>query len=286
MKTYKQLMEVMSMTDMNKITGGDEAQRKLAQERQRKREAKAKGFDPNKSVMADGSKPSEESKVKEPVKPTKASAAADPLAKASSITKPNAITKREAQSDPLAKAANKKPDLRKSQLGKWSQGTKTSPSNLAKKAEDSIRKEPAVKKVDVKVDPSDESKTGKKPGTTRPIKKDNSLLKNLPKKSTPTKSPKPGKDDSLAREKFAFMKDKEDYRRSRDAKKDAANEAAAKKKARDAKIKGIKDTGKKALNLAKGLASKVKNSADGPGVGVAGETDHSGLQGRNKGVGN
>ena len=42
MKTYKQLQEVMSMTDMNKIKGGTEEQRRIAQERQRKREEKNK----------------------------------------------------------------------------------------------------------------------------------------------------------------------------------------------------------------------------------------------------
>ena len=58
MKTYKQLMEVMSMKDMNKITGGTEAQRKIAQDRQRAREAKHKGFDSSKSPLADGGKKS------------------------------------------------------------------------------------------------------------------------------------------------------------------------------------------------------------------------------------
>ena len=62
MKTYKQLMEVMSISDMNKIKGGTDHQRKVAQDRQKRREAKNKGFDPKKSVMADGSKPSEEKK--------------------------------------------------------------------------------------------------------------------------------------------------------------------------------------------------------------------------------
>ena len=38
MKTYKQLQEVMSMSDMNKIKGGTEEQRRIAQERQRRRD--------------------------------------------------------------------------------------------------------------------------------------------------------------------------------------------------------------------------------------------------------
>ena len=40
MKDYKELMEVMSMSDMNKVKGGTEQQRKIAQERQRRREEK------------------------------------------------------------------------------------------------------------------------------------------------------------------------------------------------------------------------------------------------------
>ena len=111
------------MTDMNKIPGGTEEQRKIAQERQKRREAKEKGFDSNKSVMADGSKPSE--------KATNTSSA---------ITKTNvpapkggALVKSEPKSLPsdkggaLAKTEPKplvKKDKRKSEMGKWSQGIK------------------------------------------------------------------------------------------------------------------------------------------------------------------
>ena len=41
MRTYTDLMEVMAMADMNKIKGGTEEQRRIAQERQRRREAKS-----------------------------------------------------------------------------------------------------------------------------------------------------------------------------------------------------------------------------------------------------
>ncbi len=41
MRTYNDLMEVMAMADMNKIKGGTEEQRRIAQERQRRREAKS-----------------------------------------------------------------------------------------------------------------------------------------------------------------------------------------------------------------------------------------------------
>ena len=103
------------MTDMNKIPGGTEEQRKIAQERQKRREAKEKGFDSNKSVMADGSKPSE--------KATNTSSA---------ITKTNvpapkggALVKSEPKSLPSDKGgALAKKDKRKSEMGKWSQGIK------------------------------------------------------------------------------------------------------------------------------------------------------------------
>ena len=162
MKTYKQLMEVMSISDMNKIKGGTDHQRKIAQDRQKRREAKNKGFDPNKSVMADGSKPSEEKKTSTP--PSSAIVKADkPVAKGGAIQKaaPAEVTKR-------------KPDLRKSQLGKWSEGAKKSPGALAKKAASAVTKTDPVKKVDVKVD--EPKKTTPAPGNKRTPVPDRSYL--------------------------------------------------------------------------------------------------------------
>lgn len=184
-------MEVMSIKDMNQITGGTDAQRKIAQDRQRKREAKDKGFDPNKSVLADGSKPAEEKKdaiqkvadergVKAPTPPTKASAAADPLKKMADergVKAPTPPTRESAAKDPLKQAAKKraeekaaankggalvkqdrKPAIRKSQIGKWAEGSKKSPGALAKRAADKITK-PEIQKVKVKdVTPKPEKK--------------------------------------------------------------------------------------------------------------------------------
>ena len=143
MKTYKQLMEVMSISDMNKIKGGTDAQRKIAQDRQKRREAKDKGFDPKKSVMADGSKPSEEQKT---------------APKDGALVKTTGLAKQD-----------RKPDLRKSQLGKWSEGAKKSPGALAKKAASAVTKTDPVEKVDVKVHKRDGSQgqQGTKPGTSR-----------------------------------------------------------------------------------------------------------------------
>lgn len=175
MKTYKQLMEVMSISDMNKITGGTAAQRKIAQDRQRAREAKDKGFDPKKSVMADGSRPSDEQKSSTTVK-------AEPTSK-----KGGEIVKAEP-------AAIKKPDLRKSQIGKWSQGVKNSPGKLAKKsgaivkAQETKPASPEIQKADVKVLKKDgmQGQQATRPATTKtePTQED-------PKKSKEKKSKKP-----------------------------------------------------------------------------------------------
>ena len=143
MKTYKQLMEVMSMSDMNKITGGTEAQRKIAQDRQRRREAKSKGFDPNKDVLAD------KSSVKKPAPATKASAEKDPLKQAHD--KAMAKTSGQKALPPSGSIEKtRKPDLRKSQIGKWAEGSKKAPGALAKKAATGLRKQEPIKQVDVK----------------------------------------------------------------------------------------------------------------------------------------
>lgn len=161
MKTYKQLMEVMSIDDMNKIKGGTDHQRKIAQDRQKRREAREKGFDPNKSVMADGSKPSEEKK-------------AAPAPSSSAIVKAD---KPVAKGGAIEKAAPRKPDLRKSQLGKWSEGAKKSPGALAKKAASAVTKTDPVKKVDVKVDePKKKPTPTPAPGNKRTPVPDRSYL--------------------------------------------------------------------------------------------------------------
>ena len=166
MKTYKQIQEVMSMSDMNKVAGGTDHQRKVAQDRQRKREAKAKGFDPKKPVL-DGEDSLKKSapEVKSPTVPTKASPNSGQLKKSSS----SAIVK----SEPSTPAV-RKPDLRKSQIGKWSQGIKSNPSAITK-AQETKPANPEVEKVKVKVDEPKspggmENPQGVRPGTTKPTK--------------------------------------------------------------------------------------------------------------------
>ena len=133
MKSYEEMMEAMSLKDMKDL-GGTAAQKKIAQDRQKAREAKNRGFDPKKEVLKD---------------------------------KPSSMVKSE------PKAITKKPDLRKSQLGKWSQGVKNSPGKLAKKSSAIVKAKetkpaaPEVEKVKVKDDGS-EGQRGNRPGSTKP----------------------------------------------------------------------------------------------------------------------
>ena len=106
------------MTDMNKIKGGTQDQRRIAQERQRAREKKNAQSDPLSKAAPD---------VKVPQAPTKASAKSDPLAKTSGLAK----TTQKAL--PPSKGGSMVPS-KKSQMGKWSQGIKQSPGKLAKKS--------------------------------------------------------------------------------------------------------------------------------------------------------
>lgn len=94
MRNYNDFMESLSMKDMKDL-GGTAAQKKIAQDRQRRREAKNKGM----------ANPNEE--------PTATAAAAD-------------AAKKE-KGGPIVK----KPDLRKSQIGKWSEGIKKAPKSSA-----------------------------------------------------------------------------------------------------------------------------------------------------------
>ena len=108
------------MDDMNKIPGGTPEQRKIAQERQRKREAKNSGTSTT---------------VKTTPKPNTSSSA---ITKTNvPVTKGGAITKSPQKSLPSDKGGAIIKS-RKSQMGKWSQGIKSNPQS--------------VKKVDVKVD--------------------------------------------------------------------------------------------------------------------------------------
>jgi len=132
MKTYQELMEVMSMKDMNQITGGTDAQRKIAQDRQRRREAKAKGFDPNKEVLKD--------KPKDPTPPP-----APATTPTNNTPKPNNTSTAIVKAPAPKQEPERKPDFRKSQIGKWSQGIKNSPDKLAKKGGELVKVEPKNK---------------------------------------------------------------------------------------------------------------------------------------------
>ena len=68
----------------------------------------------------------------------------------------------------------RKPDVRKSQLGKWSQGVKSNPSSITKSKPSSLTKAKSpVEKVKVKVDPPQQ----KKPSPTQRTNKTYSSLK-------------------------------------------------------------------------------------------------------------
>ncbi|QBP06161.1 hypothetical protein [Synechococcus phage S-B68] len=158
MKTYEEMLnEVMSMTDLKKIPGGTAAQRKVAQDRQKAREAKNRGFDAAK-------------------KPEPAPEKGGALVKA----EPKAIEKK-----PAGELA-RKPDLRKSQIGKWSQGIKANPTStkkggaLAKSDSGKLDKpDTSIKSVDVK-DVTEPKEDGTK-APTKKLKKDNTLLRGLRK---------------------------------------------------------------------------------------------------------
>ena len=161
MKTYNELMEVMSMKDMKQITGGTEAQRKIAQDRQKKREAKDRGFDPKKPVLADKKK--EEDEAPEGLDDLLKDIRSEPKAEPKAEKKPEA--------EKGGALVKRKPDLRKSQIGKWSQGIKNSPGKLAKRPEQKPAPQ-GVEEVKVKVDEPRrrddmEGQAGGRPGTTR-----------------------------------------------------------------------------------------------------------------------
>ena len=225
MKTYKQLMEVMSMKDMNKIAGGTEAQRKIAQDRQRAREAKDKGFDSSKDVLADGG-----TKKPAATKPSSSALAKTTPKSLPPADKGGAIEKRQPES------AERKPEIRKSQLGKWSQGAKTSPSNLAKRKSSAVTKPDSVDKVKV-TDSGSEGQRGNRPGT--------SSTPNTTTNNTTTIN----------------------------------NNAPVKPKKKPNFGKALKNLAGKGINAVK----SIKQDAD---IGTDAESEHSGLQGRNKGVGN
>ena len=224
MKSFEEFSEALSMDDLKKIPGGTDAQRKIAQDRQKAREAKNRGFGSNAPTK------------KEP--PKKKEAPGGALAK----SEPSAI---------------KKPDLRKSQIGKWSQGIKNSPDKLAKKAGGALAKKAGsalakkagaivkrddIEHVDVKDEgptTKDEKQAGKRPGSSR---------------------------DKIARSKFINN---------------------MKKKARKTAVAGAKGAAKGAASLAKTIAKKGyegMQQVSGREGSVTSSGDLQGLSGRNKGL--
>ena len=167
MKTYEMMMmEVMTMTDMNKIKGGTLDQRKIAQERQRSREKKNALSDPLAKSAPD---------VKAPPTPTKDSAKSDPLAKAAGLSNPSGLAKTTQKALPPAKGGSIDPSSdkgsaivpsKKSQMGKWSQGIKQSPGKLAKKSPSNITPPSKVNKVRV-TDDGSQGMRGNRPGSSK-----------------------------------------------------------------------------------------------------------------------
>lgn len=155
----------------------------------------------------------------------------------------------------MAKTGKSKPDIRKSQIGKWSQGIKSNPTSEKKKSSaitkapeekkkpSAIVKRDDIKHVDVKdlgAKTPDEKQAGKEPGTSR----------------------KP--DPTADKQRKEILKDKE------------VEVPKAAKKA----VAGVKKGVGVIANIAKKLAQKSK----GDRRGTATSGDLGGLSGRNKGL--
>ena len=236
MKSYEEMMEAMSLKDMKDL-GGTDAQKKIAQDRQKAREAKNRGFDSSKEVLKD---------------------------------KPSSMVKAE------PKSITKKPDLRKSQLGKWSQGVKNSPGKLAKKtgaivkAPESKPAAPEVDKVKVKTDGS-EGQQGNRPGSTKELGK--GVVNNMKNKVKDTRS---------SAQKYNDLSRAERAQQVRDKNKAAKN---AKTAEWDAKAPGSRAAS--VANKARKAVGKVAKGALGAKTGETGVSrsgDLEGLSGRDKGL--
>ncbi len=252
MKTYRELQEVMSMTDMNKVKGGTDHQRKIAQDRQRAREAKNKGFDPKKPVLND--KPNSTPEPKKDV--------------SSAITKTNvpvnkggSLAKVEPKALPSSDTQKRKPDLRKSQLGKWSQGIQSNPSAITK----SSSKGGSL------------TTTEKEPEAPKPEKKPvETVHRYVPRSQKPDKEVGKGVVDNIKKKKPGF----------RDGLASELSPPSRNKMGKNLG-KAIKSVPGKATRLAKkGLNLAKKGVAMGkPGeIGSAASGDLEGLYGRNKGL--
>ena len=214
MKTYEMMMmEVMTMTDMNKIKGGTLDQRKIAQERQRSREKKNALSDPLAKSAPD---------VKAPPTPTKDSAKSDPLAKAAGLSNPSGLAKTTQKALPPAKGGSIDPSSdkgsaivpsKKSQMGKWSQGIKQSPGKLAKKSPTPSNITPPSKVNKVRVtDDGSQGMRGNRPGSSKSSSSP-APVKPQQKKKKPFKMPKmpniPNIPNPLNRKSFSTKTDRD-----------------------------------------------------------------------------
>ena len=323
MKTYSQMLEALSAKDLKMIKGGTDAQRKIAMDRQKAREAKNRGFDPKKPVLADKKK--EEDEVPAGLDDLLGDIRSEPKKAEPTPEKGGAIVKR-------------KPDLRKSQIGKWSQGIQSNPTaDKPKKKKQSTAERMAAaaerlekeKKVDdgtdgglddllkdIKSDPKPTPKKEKggqivpapkgtmaKP-TPAPAKKPSAAPTTAPTEpKKPVAKPVSNKERRAQERHDAAMEDRAE-RKARQAKKDEDNLKAAQKRAAMKRrrammapvrgagnlakgaVKGATRTGRSALNKAINMTRDgYRRSQSDRGVDTAWASDLAGVPtGRNKGL--
>lgn len=161
MKSYKDIMEVMSMKDMKDL-GGTDAQKKIAQDRQKAREAKNRGFDAKTAAAQQDPLAKAAPGVKAPTAPTKASAATDPLK--SAANKGGALALRSSPSSPADKGASivrtKRGGTGKEAVGaprKSGPGVPQGGGKIVKSSPGSLTNRPNL----------DDRQAGQRPGTTR-----------------------------------------------------------------------------------------------------------------------
>lgn len=266
MKSYEEMMEAMSLKDMKDL-GGTAAQKKIAQDRQKAREAKNRGFDPKKEVLKD---------------------------------KPGALVK-----DKPGALVKRKPDLRKSQLGKWSQGVKSNPTSIKKPTPDTKSDKEPEGLDDLLKGIRDEPKTETKPQQKPKKPVGQGLESRLKSKAAERRAAekhqwaKEDRADKKARqaakdakqvEREKAKQELEDKKATRSGRAELAREKN--KAAKNAKTAewDAKRPGSRALsvaNKARKAVGKVAKGALGAKTGETGVSrsgDLEGLSGRNKGL--
>ena len=232
MRNYNDFMEALSMKDMKDL-GGTDAQKKIAQDRQRRREAKNRGM----------GNPNEE--------PTSTAAAAD------------------AEKKEKAGAIVKKPDLRKSQIGKWSEGIKKAPKSSAlAKVEKTREENKAEAKQKLASGSAGEPKLTEKPKPNKPVGK--GLEKSMRKKRKEAR-----KDVEAARRAEKHQWDRED-REEKKREKEEKRKRELNKKRGDA----IKNVASAPFRLVKNAAKKASNALDTSQQGTSSSGDLEGVTGK------